>query len=109
MLFRQHEKLSKYDYFNKLFKKQYKDKDGKAFDVQVVPIIIGAFGRIITEETSHTENEISHQIKPLKDCINNLPLPDNEKKLLQKLPRLAVTGTVLSLQSWLNQFKTATN
>ncbi|EGC38835.1 hypothetical protein DICPUDRAFT_75611 [Dictyostelium purpureum] len=106
MLFRQHEKLLKYDYFKKHFKNQYKDPDGRSFDVQIIPIVIGAFGRIITKEVPHTEKDITLTIKSLKDCLSLLPLPETEKvHLFKKLPRKAIIGTILSLQSWTQKFK----
>ncbi|EGC35095.1 hypothetical protein DICPUDRAFT_79200 [Dictyostelium purpureum] len=57
---------------------------------EIVPIVVGAFGRIIMEEVSYTLNPntrgaTSIPIIKFKDCINTLPLPVAEKKFHKKL------------------------
>ncbi|EGC39030.1 hypothetical protein DICPUDRAFT_75440 [Dictyostelium purpureum] len=80
----------------------------RVIDVCIPFDVIGAFGRIITKEVLHTEKDITFTIKSLKDCLNLLPLPENEKvHLFKKLPREAIIGTILSLQSWTQNFKSS--
>ncbi|EGC35607.1 hypothetical protein DICPUDRAFT_152021 [Dictyostelium purpureum] len=55
----------------------------------------------------NTRDATSIPIMKFKDCINTLPLPVAEKKFLRvMIPRLAITGTVLALESCLKKFKT---
>ncbi|EGC31702.1 hypothetical protein DICPUDRAFT_156409 [Dictyostelium purpureum] len=98
--------IDKVKHIIRVIDNQYKDPDGRSFDVQIIPIVIGAFGRIITKEVPHTEKDITLTIKSLKDCLSLLPLPETEKvHLFKKLPRKAIIGTILSLQSWTQKFK----
>ncbi|EGC31701.1 hypothetical protein DICPUDRAFT_156408 [Dictyostelium purpureum] len=98
--FKQAEKLNKYHYLQSYFQNQYKYKDSeighnKSYNVELVPIVVGAFGRIITEEVSYTLNPNTRDATSIpimkfffsKDCINTLPLPVAEKKFLKvKIP-----------------------
>ncbi|KAM9993918.1 hypothetical protein ACTFIZ_011879 [Dictyostelium cf. discoideum] len=98
---RQWEKIDKYSYFINYFKNQYKDENDKSFDVQIVPIITGAFGSIISSNTTHTINNVTHPIRTLKECVYQLPLSITEReRLIKKVPRLAITGTSLLLNAW---------
>ncbi|EAL62389.1 hypothetical protein DDB_G0290101 [Dictyostelium discoideum AX4] len=41
---------------------------------KLLSIITGAFGSIISTSTTHTINNITHPIKTLKECVNQLPV-----------------------------------
>ncbi|KAM9995371.1 hypothetical protein ACTFIY_001551 [Dictyostelium cf. discoideum] len=97
---RQWKKIDKYSYFINYFKNHYKDENYKSF-VQIVPIITGAFGSIISTNSTHTINNVTHPIRTLKECVHQLPLTNTEREhLIKKIPRLAITGTSLLLNSW---------
>ncbi|KAM9988816.1 hypothetical protein ACTFIY_004838 [Dictyostelium cf. discoideum] len=44
-----------------------------------VPIITGAFGSIISTNTTHTINNVTHPIGTLKECVHQLPLTNTKK------------------------------
>ncbi|KAM9980675.1 hypothetical protein ACTFIY_002973 [Dictyostelium cf. discoideum] len=92
---RQWEKIDKNSYFINYFKNHYKDENDKSFDVQIVPIITGAFGSIISTNTTHTINNVTHPIGTLKECVHQLQLTNTEREhLIKKIPRLAITGII---------------
>ncbi|KAM9995267.1 hypothetical protein ACTFIY_001436 [Dictyostelium cf. discoideum] len=63
-------------------------------------IITGAFGSIISTNTTHTINNVTHPIGTLEECVHQLPLTNTEREhLIKKIPRLAITGTSLLLNS----------
>ncbi|KAM9996809.1 hypothetical protein ACTFIZ_001737 [Dictyostelium cf. discoideum] len=84
---RKWEKIDKYSYFINYFKNHYKDENDKSFDVQIVPIITGALGSIISTNTTHTINNATHPIRTLKECVHQLPLSNIERTFDKENPK----------------------